>query len=507
MTRATLLRLLAHPTALNGADVRALEELAEAFPYCQTAHLLLAKAAHDQDSMLAGQRLRRAATYAADRTLLRQLVEAAPVEELVEALPATAATEYTGYQGAAYATGEYPASEPAPSPLAEAVVPAPAALLLEDKPAQEVGPAPSPSTSQEVPLEAAVSAPPAQTALVVPAEAAPAAEPIKPRLGAPAAAFLPDEAANNLAANAEAAVPAPVATAAAPTEAELVNQVLAPDRPAAEGAAAALADSLATATAFHSENEESPSDPALPFATPTEPTLAGESASVATRADDLPALGEESPPQAPPIRPPAEAAAARQEFGLSPEEPTEITAYQLPELELAITIPLTPADATPRLPPFSGVSDVGYAPGEGSRFGYCLVPATPPAGAPGGSLVPGAALPPPGEFFMPDALLLAHVATQPAAATSSTTDLINSFLLRTPGNQRRRAQLPAKASEQADLSVRSTRAAPDLASESLARILTQQGKVEQAIAIYERLMVKNPEKMAYFVTKIDLLRP
>ncbi|RZK48834.1 MAG: hypothetical protein EOO59_16640, partial [Hymenobacter sp.] len=90
MTRSTLLQLLAHPAALSGADVRELEQLAQAFPYCQTAHLLLAKAAHDQGSMLAGQRLRRAATYATNRALLRQLIEQpAPAEALVaEAVPA-----------------------------------------------------------------------------------------------------------------------------------------------------------------------------------------------------------------------------------------------------------------------------------------------------------------------------------------------------------------------------------------------------------------------------------
>jgi hypothetical protein len=48
---------------------------------------------------------------------------------------------------------------------------------------------------------------------------------------------------------------------------------------------------------------------------------------------------------------------------------------------------------------------------------------------------------------------------------------------------------------------------PDLASENLAQILVRQGKVERAIAIYERLMVKHPEKMAYFAAQIDSLRP
>jgi len=496
MTRATLLRLLAHPTALNGADVRALEELAEAFPYCQTAHLLLAKAAHDQGSMLAGQRLRRAATYAADRTLLRQLVEAPPVEELAAAGPAP--SEYAGSQGEAYTAGELESLAPA-----EATELAPAALLLEDNPAQEIIPAFSFPASPEAATET----------LAAPAQAAPAT-PVEP-VPTPALAELPPlappavetvSAADDTAASTDAAAPAPVATGTAPAVAAPALSTPATDLPAE----LPVADDLVAAPVAPAPELRSETD--VPLAAPAQldapaPEEAPASESAATIGSDQPALGQEPPPQAPPIRPPTEAEAARQEFGLSPTEPTEIVSYQLPELELAITVPLTPADATPRLPPFGGVADVAYAPSEGSRYGYCLVPAAPPASEAVPSLIPGTTLPPPGEFFVPDALMLAHVATQPVAASSSTTDLINSFLLRTPSNMRRRAQPVAKTSEQADLSIRSTRAAPDLASESLARILTQQGKIEQAIAIYERLMVKNPEKMAYFAVQIDLLRP
>ncbi|RZK23073.1 MAG: tetratricopeptide repeat-containing protein [Hymenobacter sp.] len=53
----------------------------------------------------------------------------------------------------------------------------------------------------------------------------------------------------------------------------------------------------------------------------------------------------------------------------------------------------------------------------------------------------------------------------------------------------------------------STRTVPDLASENLAKILVRQGKPDRAIAIYERLLVKHPEKAAYFTAQIDLLRP
>ena len=88
----------------------------------------------------------------------------------------------------------------------------------------------------------------------------------------------------------------------------------------------------------------------------------------------------------------------------------------------------------------------------------------------------------------------------------SSLDLINTFLKRQP-RLTRPAMLPPAAETQADLSVRSTRTEADLASESLARILVRQGKTERAIEIYRRLMVKQPEKLAYFASQIQQLQP
>jgi len=403
MTRATLLQLLAQPTALTGADVRALEQLADAFPYCQTAHLLLAKAAHDQGSMLAGQRLRRAATYAADRTRLRQLIElAAPVAEPEAAVASPAdAGAATPLPAPALAEANELRAEPAPAALNEPAEASPV-MVLEDKPNQLIG---SPATDSE-------------------AEVAPVPEVL----------------------------------------AEVAPEVAVADEPVA------LAEPLADVTA--------------------------------------PAAEAELPPQAPPIRPPAEAEVARFEFGLAPEEPAEIIAYRLPELEEPSAPEVVAADApaTPLLPAFSGLAEVCYAPSEGSRLGFGLVAVASP------DALPSASLPPAGEFFAPDALLLAHLATHqiPALPKPSSLDLINSFLQRAPAPTRRRiAPLPSapEPDAQADLSVRSTRAEPDLASESLAKILARQGKIDRAIAVYERLMVKQPEKMAYFTAQIESLRP
>lgn len=399
MTRATLLQLLAHPTALTGADVRALEQLAEAFPYCQSAHLLLAKAAHDQGSMLAGQRLRRAATYAANRSRLRLLIEQAP-----------------------------PVEEPAALANAQADVPISITLPIAPAVAQDA------TTLAEPPLPAAE-----QPLTLLEDERH---EQTTPQISAPEQPpiFLEDK----------------------------------PDQVISQSEAAALSEA----------------PPVAETAIAEEP------------------VDEELPAQAPPIRPPAEAAVAHFEFGLAPEEPAEIIAYRLPELDEALALPTEAAvvtPATPPLPAFSGLAGISYAPGEGSRLGFCLVADDAAA------MLPAAILPPAGEFFAPDAGLLAHLAAhQPAAPKAKSLDLINSFLQRAPAPTRRRvAPLPGapEADTQADLSVRSTRAEPDLASESLAKILARQGKTERAIAVYERLMVKQPEKMAYFAAQIESLRP
>jgi hypothetical protein len=369
--------------------------------------------------MLAGQRLRRAATYAADRALLRQLIELPAPTQPVLAKPVAepqSATAEVASSLSAYAT-----TPNAVAPPAEPVTPV--AALFEVEHAQLPEPA--------------------------------AANPEQPQ---PADDELP---------------------AAPPTNAEPAE---------------------------------------IPPTTEPADLVAAEAASE----DEMPAqaaLEDELPAQAPPIRPPAGAEAASQEFGLAAAEPADIVAYQLPELlEEETLVPVPAAEPIPvALPAFIGVADVGYAPGEGSRLGFCLQSpfaeayslTTGPA-----ALLPSAPLPPAGEFFAPDALLLAHLATEPPVATPAppvATDLINSFLRRGAQAAPRRRALPpppdAEDEEQPDLSVPSTRAVPDLASENLAKILARQGKPERAIAIYERLMVKQPEKMAYFAAQIDSLRP
>ncbi len=446
MTRAALLHVLDNATAIAPAEVRELEQLAQAFPYCQTAHLLLAKAAHDQGTMLAGQRLRRAATYAADRELLRHLIEQVAPEAAPPVEP-----------GPLPAHGESAArpAEPAATPAVE-----------------------EPAAGLEAALPAAPEVAAAAPIPTVGPELADAAE---------IADATPDE------------IPAPVSGALLTTEAE-------PFPPVADEAAPAGADGPQA-----SDLAAAPELPAPPVAEGPGPA-------------DVPLPAEpELPAAAPPIRPPEDSGAARLEFGLQ-EVPALVVGpvYELPGLvdewaaaatSLALGAPVVavaPPEVivAPGLLPmaFTGDAALGYGLGGGSRLGFALQQTNSWEGDDRAAEAPAASLPPTGEFFAPDALLLDHWTAHRPPDLPSAGDLINNFLRRQPRLSRPTMLPSATAGAQADLSVRSSRPETELASEGLAQILVRQGKTARAIEIYERLMVKQPEKMAYFASQINQLQ-
>ncbi|MBO2007515.1 hypothetical protein [Hymenobacter negativus] len=528
MTRATLLHVLDRPTALGPAEVRELEQLAQAFPYCQTAHLLLAKAAHDQGTMLAGQRLRRAATYAADRTLLRRLIES--VEPVAEPEPEPAPV------AAPAALSEVPTTAAAPllpEPVEiAALVPVPAVVSelvltvapVTEAPAIEIAPAPvaqleitpppvvevAPPTAESEPVTTVVALPTTQIAESIDADSQPI-DAVEVSLEAPTAQApiiaTPVPAVAPEAITAEA-LPLPIvqepAQTANATEASQSEIVELPHLVDQEGATIETI-ALPAKVVHEEELVDAPT----------------------AEEDDLPA-------QAPAIRPPVEVGEARFEFGLAEPPPPVVPTYELPGLvdewaASAVTRSLGSPDVlfpeaveppAPAFTPaaFTGDTAVGYSFGESSRLGLSMqlldMLAAQVGAAEATTAVvaaaqpPAAALPPVGTFFEPDPLLLDHWATHrplPPALPSSL-DLINNFLKRQP-RLTRPAMLPPAPGGQTDLSVRSTRAEPDLVSENLARIFVRQGKIARAVEIYEKLMVKQPEKMAYFAAQIQSLQP
>ncbi|WBO86309.1 hypothetical protein [Hymenobacter yonginensis] len=513
MTRASLLHILDHVGGISETEIRELEQLAAAFPYCQTAHLLLAKADHDRGSMLASQRLRRAATYAADRQLLRHLLEQ-PVQER---LAAPAPQHLVGTAAAPQAAPAQPAGNTA----AFLQTLEPEDVLPLDNTLEDTDGSSATLVEEEAPTPLAATIPAETVAPLAPAAAAAsadttvAADAVEPTetTSTEAAVSLEQvehiEAVGNEAAVASdtavypetAGAEASAATGAAPEPAVPAASEM--DAPAET---AASTDEAATLDASEeTEPAAAPNETDSPAATASaEPTVAAEEAPAASSpeatTEPVPAEEELLPPVAPPIRPPAEAGISRFEFGLAvPDALPAPSSYQLTgadsDDDLALLLPPAPK---PVVPAFHSDAALAYAlMGGGSRLGYALQMQD-------GELTTGL---PTDEFFAPDALLQAHAAAhQPKRRPArSSLALIDQFLQNQP-RLKSAAKRPAPAEEQDDLSVRSTSVVPQLASESLAKIMVKQGKIDKAIEIYERLIVRQPEKSAYFTDQIHQLQ-
>ncbi|SNC62007.1 hypothetical protein SAMN06265337_0585 [Hymenobacter gelipurpurascens] len=514
MTRASLLHILDHVSEISDAEIRELEQLAAAFPYCQTAHILLAKTAHDRGSMLASQRLRRAATYAANRDLLRHLLEQpAPVAAATVAEPGLAIVPAA------------PAADEAPTAEADSTV---SALFIEDETianSSELAAATSTVEEAEEKAETAFenSTNSASTLAGDFAEESPSTA---------EAPFIVLEADQDGALVSEAvaeSVPTPgLETQLNDVQVTTGERAESTETPEAELTAFTEPEKVATTAEVAPvsiEEIEQPTKIAEVAVEPTHeiPTVDETSASVAeedsgehisntgpeqevapltTESNTLSAVLDNEtevndllPATAPPIRPPAEAGISRFEFDLVEPALPEPSSYLLPDLEEEVAEePILSGILQRTAPAFHADEDLGYALGASSRLGYDLQPHD------------GFTLDLPLDaFFEPDALLLAHIAAHRPKLSTSSLDLINRFLKTKP--RIKTAAVDAKpVEEQADLSVRSIQAAPALASESLAKIMVKQGKIDKAIEIYERLMTRQPEKKAYFADQIQQLK-
>jgi tetratricopeptide (TPR) repeat protein len=75
LNKQRYIALLKDPSVITKADIPDLEELIEQFPYCQNAHILLAKIQTEIGSMHAAKHTRKAALYTSDRAKLKRLIE------------------------------------------------------------------------------------------------------------------------------------------------------------------------------------------------------------------------------------------------------------------------------------------------------------------------------------------------------------------------------------------------------------------------------------------------
>jgi tetratricopeptide (TPR) repeat protein len=75
LNKQNFLNIVRTPTAIGAQDIAGLEEVAASFPFCQIAHLLIAKGLKDYGSMHAEQKLKKAAAYSLNRKKLKEIVQ------------------------------------------------------------------------------------------------------------------------------------------------------------------------------------------------------------------------------------------------------------------------------------------------------------------------------------------------------------------------------------------------------------------------------------------------
>ena len=74
MNKQDFIKILQQPLNISIEDLKKLEYMAEAFPFCQAAHVLIAKGNVDYGNMLADQKIKKAAVYTLDRKNLKKII-------------------------------------------------------------------------------------------------------------------------------------------------------------------------------------------------------------------------------------------------------------------------------------------------------------------------------------------------------------------------------------------------------------------------------------------------
>ncbi len=451
MNKSAFLKLIQQVSNISDQQTEELEKVAATFPYCQTAHLLLAKSAYDKGSMLSTQRLRRASSYATDRQLLKRVI-------------------YTSY-----------APEPVFEPEETTQV------LVEEEIATE-------STVEAVyTSEEEVTMPVEPEAILVEEEVETISE-------AETEAYTLVE--EEVIAEEDVADPAPVDDEDSKMSSELAmlltfnslssssTDLLAPQPaplysiiPATPEPEATFADHFSETGEALAEIEEFEKDEitlSLDCGLDDAANLYFENAIVVQIGK--PVVEDNNPDE------PAAATNLEVLPFAAIEEPAATADYDAAEIHYT-------SDEIDRL----FVEDaLGYWMGS-SRLGEVL------------QLKDEYTRPRP-QGFHPELILEysktheLEKAIQPNTnALSHQLDIIDQFLKLNP-RLKTMANVKLKPEPQEDLSLKSSKIKKGMASESLANIFLKQGKVNKAIKIYEQLILKNPEKKAYFVEQIEKLQ-
>jgi hypothetical protein len=566
MNKAAFLDILNHVSSISEQEVIELEKLALNFPYCQSAHLLLAKAAYDRGSMLSNQRLRRAAACAANRQLLKKLIYTSGMNLVLEPLHANGETE-------AAQTDVIPVLEPIEAePLemetyhAPAVeMPAPAAILAAEPLAspsldpieaetleldtQDIAPAPEdqagaetlhpeqPPVAEIASLTEIYEIPDLLeesdiTALLQTSAAQTETEPALTQQPDPLPAVLsaaplpPDEDedlddlfAVVMAGPTEPLPAAVVATQPQPEEPEDQDDLFAVHYLASLVASGepvmAFVNTLEVKEAVATTQADA-EEAALLAA--TEPVAPVSPTALAAEEAEGPALAPGKPET---VEPGKALAASEPEWdeavvAADAEKPLPVAATEPGEVDQTLTefdqylftpekeeeaLAGSPAGATYQeeiVYKVFDANDLGYWM-DSSRLGETLLRKNELATAQP-------------YFFRPELLLeysrhheIASYQSPDPSVLTRQLDIIDQFLKLNP-KIKSLASLKIKPESQEDLSLKSTKIRKSLASETLANILVQQGKIKKAIKIYEHLILKLPEKKDYFASQIEKLQ-
>jgi tetratricopeptide (TPR) repeat protein len=157
VNKEAFLKLLQDPAHITPDSLASLEELVRLFPFCSLAHTLIAKSHYDQATMLASQKLRKAAAYAVNRNKLKKIITGNWPEPARPELPPVLRPLPLEMQPEALTLPPLPPIEPItaePPALEETVaeVPTPEAMpphLLTPEPVEAEPVAPVPAVPEE----------------------------------------------------------------------------------------------------------------------------------------------------------------------------------------------------------------------------------------------------------------------------------------------------------------------------------------------------------------------
>ncbi len=75
MNKSDFIKFLRQPESLSVTDLKMLEDMVASFPYCQAAHILIARGHYNHGSMHTEQKIKKAALYTSNRKHLKYFIQ------------------------------------------------------------------------------------------------------------------------------------------------------------------------------------------------------------------------------------------------------------------------------------------------------------------------------------------------------------------------------------------------------------------------------------------------